>query len=76
MKGLSIKSIFWSVFSQIIIFFYLLDNDTSFLILLSSGIGILIESWKITKAVNVSVLFFFFFFFVILIILIISLFNL
>ena len=36
-------------------FLYLLDNDTSFVILASSGIGLLIEFWKITRAMDVSI---------------------
>jgi len=55
MRGLSIKTIFFNTATQIIIFLYLLDNDTSFLILMSTGIGILIEAWKISKAVKVTV---------------------
>lgn len=39
---------------QVVIFLYLLDNDTSFVILASSGIGLLIEFWKVTKAMNVT----------------------
>lgn len=55
MAGMSVRSIFMNTVSQIIVFLYLLDNDTSFLILVSVGIGIVIEFWKITKAVNVSI---------------------
>lgn len=40
---------------QAVIFLYLLDNNTSFVVLASAGIGTLIEFWKITKAVDVSV---------------------
>ena len=39
---------------QVIVFLYLLDNDTSWMILLSSGVGVLIEFWKITKVAKVS----------------------
>ena len=39
---------------QAVIFLYLLDNDTSFVILASSGIGLLIEFWKVTKTMNVT----------------------
>ena len=56
MAGLSIRTIFWNTAMQCIIFLYLLDNDTSFLILLSTGVGILIESWKITKAVKITII--------------------
>lgn len=39
---------------QFVIFLYLLDNDTSFVVLLSSGVGLLIELWKVTKAMDVT----------------------
>lgn len=35
------------VFCQVVIFLYLLDNDTSFVILASTFVGILIEFWKV-----------------------------
>lgn len=40
--------------AQVVVFLYLLDNDTSFLILASSGVGLLIEFWKVTRAMDVS----------------------
>ncbi|KAL6072918.1 Cleft lip and palate transmembrane protein 1 like protein, variant 2 [Balamuthia mandrillaris] len=54
MEGLSVRTIFLNVFIQFVIFLYLLDNDTSWIILISSGVGLLIEAWKITKAGDVS----------------------
>lgn len=36
-----------------IIFLYLCDNDTSWMILMSSGFGIVLDFWKITKASKV-----------------------
>jgi hypothetical protein len=33
-------------FCQLVIFLYLLDSDTSFVVLASSGIGTAIEFWK------------------------------
>jgi len=55
MEGLSVKTIMLNVVCQFIIFLYLLDNDTSWLILVSCGIGLLIEVWKIQKAMHVTV---------------------
>lgn len=52
MEGLSVKSIFVNCFFQTFIFLYLLDNETSWLILGSSFVGLLIEFWKLKKAVN------------------------
>ena len=54
MKGLSVRSIFTSIITQSIIFLYLCDNDASWIILISSGVGLLIEIWKVKKAMNVS----------------------
>lgn len=55
LEGLSVKSIFLNTIFQVIIFLYLVDNDTSFVVLVSSFIGLLIEAWKITKAVDIKV---------------------
>jgi len=54
MEGLSIRTMVVNVFFQVVIFLYLVDNDTSFMILVSNGVGLLIEGWKITKAVKIS----------------------
>jgi hypothetical protein len=35
---------------QIIIFLYLFDNETSYLIVMSSGFGIFLDIWKLKKA--------------------------
>lgn len=40
---------------QMIIFLYLLDNETSKVVLFSSGVGTLIEFWKVTQAMKVSI---------------------
>lgn len=55
MEGLSARSIVINAFCQAVIFLYLLDNETSMVVLFSSGIGTLIEFWKVTKAMDVSV---------------------
>jgi len=55
LEGLSVRTIFLNTFCQLIIFLYLLDNDTSWLIVISCGIGLLIEGWKIKKAVIVEI---------------------
>lgn len=38
-----------------IIFLYLLDNETSKVVLFSAGVGTLIEFWKVTQAMKVSI---------------------
>eukprot|EP00262_Sarcandra_glabra_P020094 TRINITY_DN7897_c0_g1_i1.p1 TRINITY_DN7897_c0_g1~~TRINITY_DN7897_c0_g1_i1.p1 ORF type:complete len:590 (-),score=95.29 TRINITY_DN7897_c0_g1_i1:365-2134(-) len=55
MEGLSAKSVVVSFISQLIVFLYLIDNDTSWMILASSGIGCCIEFWKIGKAMHIEI---------------------
>ncbi|KAJ1696427.1 hypothetical protein LUZ63_004939 [Rhynchospora breviuscula] len=55
MEGLSAKSVVLNFVCQVIIFLYLLDNETSWMILFSSGIGLCIEFWKIGKAMHVEI---------------------
>ena len=55
LEGLSVRSILISFGCQLIIFLYLLDNETSWMILLSAGVGVGIEGWKITKTNDVTV---------------------
>lgn len=59
MEGMSLQSIYASFVSQVIILLYILDNnrDTSWMILFSVFLGVVIEGWKITRAVHVSVRF-------------------
>ncbi|BFG30391.1 cleft lip and palate transmembrane protein 1 homolog [Prunus yedoensis var. nudiflora] len=55
MEGLSAKSVIVSFICQLIVFLYLLDNETSWMILASSGIGCCIEFWKIGKAMHIEI---------------------
>lgn len=57
MVGVSIRTIVTNVFVQVIVLLYLIDNNenTSWMILMGSGIGVVIEAWKITKAVDIKV---------------------
>ena len=54
---MSVRTILANVFMQAVIFLYLIDNSdgTSWMILFGQGMGIAVEAWKITKAVNVRV---------------------
>ncbi|KIM46486.1 hypothetical protein M413DRAFT_441574 [Hebeloma cylindrosporum] len=51
-------SIITNVFVQAVILLYLIDNNenTSWMILMGSGMGVLIEAWKITKAVDIAII--------------------
>jgi len=55
--GTSLRTIVANVVMEAIVFLYLLDNNenTSWMILMSQGTGILIEAWKITKTVDVRI---------------------
>ncbi|KAJ9125361.1 hypothetical protein QFC22_000321 [Naganishia vaughanmartiniae] len=56
--GVSLRSIVTNVVVQLIILLYLHDSaeETSFMILASQGMGLLVEAWKITKVVDIKVL--------------------
>jgi hypothetical protein len=52
MKGISVRTLFVNFISQVIILLYLLDEETSFLITISSFVGLAIEGYKIKKAIK------------------------
>ncbi|KAF9145798.1 hypothetical protein BGX30_006854 [Mortierella sp. GBA39] len=55
--GLSVRSIFLDIAQQIIVFLYLMDNnsETSYMILIGQGVGLAIELWKVKKALKVDI---------------------
>ncbi|KPI87669.1 hypothetical protein ABL78_3267 [Leptomonas seymouri] len=54
-RGLSVRSIVISCYFQTIIFLYLLDsNETSWAVLVPSGMGALMEYWKLAKTMKVT----------------------
>ncbi|RUP50719.1 cleft lip and palate transmembrane protein 1-domain-containing protein, partial [Jimgerdemannia flammicorona] len=57
MTGVSIRTLFVNIFFQIVIFLYLMDNnqETSWMILIGQGFGLLIEVWKVWKALKFEV---------------------
>eukprot|EP00560_Eucampia_antarctica_P009381 CAMPEP_0197827194 /NCGR_PEP_ID=MMETSP1437-20131217/4026_1 /TAXON_ID=49252 ORGANISM="Eucampia antarctica, Strain CCMP1452" /NCGR_SAMPLE_ID=MMETSP1437 /ASSEMBLY_ACC=CAM_ASM_001096 /LENGTH=613 /DNA_ID=CAMNT_0043427945 /DNA_START=128 /DNA_END=1969 /DNA_ORIENTATION=+ len=55
MAGLSLRSMIVNAIFQFIILLYLADNDTSYMVLMSNGMGLVIEVWKISKAVKLDI---------------------
>lgn len=55
--GVSLNTILTNCFVQLVILLYLHESseETSWMILFSQGMGLVIEAWKITKVVNVRV---------------------
>jgi len=53
-EGLSVRSVFFNVFQNLIVVLYVLDNDTNTMVRLSCIVGLGIELWKITKITDVS----------------------
>lgn len=51
LSGVSGRSVLWRAFSQTVVFFYLLDEKTSLLVLVPSGLNTLLEMWKVKKIV-------------------------
>lgn len=56
-EGLSTRTTLWRAFSQIVIFLYLLDEQTSYLVLVPVGLGTLIELWKCKKILRLELSF-------------------
>jgi len=55
MVGLSFRSLIMNIFTQTVVFLYLLDNETSWMVIISNAVGLVIEIWKIHKVVNIHV---------------------
>lgn len=55
LEGLSVRSVFFNVFQSVIVLFYVMDNETNTVVIISCFVGLLIEIWKINKAVDIKV---------------------
>ena len=54
MEGLSLRSMIVNAGFSAVILLYLADNDTSYMVLMSNGVGLAIDVWKISKAITVN----------------------
>jgi len=54
LEGLSVRSVFFNVFQSVIVLFYVMDNETNTVVIISCFVGLLIEIWKINKAVDIK----------------------
>jgi len=54
MEGLSVRTVFLNCFIQVVVFLYLVENNTNYMILISNGVGMVIEFWKITQVSDVT----------------------
>ena len=55
LTGLSVRAVCTDLISQIIVFFFLIDSDTSLLVTIPSFIAILIQIWKMSKATGFKI---------------------
>jgi hypothetical protein len=55
LEGLSVRSVFFSVFQSGVVVLYVMDNETNFVIRISVCVGLVIEMWKIFKVVDVKI---------------------
>lgn len=57
LAGLSVRSVVTDFISQFIVFLYLLDSDTSLLVIVPAFLGLLIALWKVQKATGMTIIF-------------------
>ena len=55
LEGLSARSVLFGVFQSLIVFLYILDNDTNMVVIISVFVSLLIDCWKITKVLVFTV---------------------
>lgn len=50
LRGLSVRTLFVDLFSQLIILLFLMDTETSLLVTVPSAMGVAIQLWKCQRA--------------------------
>ena len=55
LTGLSVRAVIADLASQLIIFLFLVDSNTSLLVVIPAGIGIVIQCWKVQKATGLAI---------------------
>ena len=53
-RGLSVKTLWWCIAQRVVILFYLMDNQTSWLVVGQISVSIVFELWKVCKASKVT----------------------
>ena len=56
LKGTSVRALSVNCFFQTVILLYLYDNETSYMILFSSALGVCIEYWKLSKVFQLNMI--------------------
>ena len=55
MVGLSARAVVAELVSQCVVFLYLLDSDTSVLVTIPAAAGVLIQLWKVNRAIGCTI---------------------
>ena len=50
MEGISVKALYMQIGMSVIVLMYLMDNETSIVIIVPQGISIVIDIWKLFNA--------------------------
>lgn len=50
LEGISMNTVLCNALSEVVIFLFLYDNNTSLLVLAPAGISVIVDFWKLTKA--------------------------
>lgn len=54
LTGLSVSGILFGLFQSVVVLLYIFDNDANVMLIVGAAIGCLIDAWKITKVIDIS----------------------